>query len=95
MKKSELIELIAEMHTLSRRQAEQVVNNIFDLMKESLIQGERIEFRGFGSFNLREYEGYIGRNPKTGEQTEILAKKRVRFRMGEQLRQRLNQDLDA
>ena len=95
MIKSELIDSIADKHDLSRRQAEGVVNDIFDLMKDALINGERIEFRGFGSFNLNDYQGYVGRNPKTGEQTQIGPKRRVRFRYSEQLFQRLNEGLDA
>ena len=58
-------------------------------------EGKRIEFRGFGSFAAKEYEGYIGRNPDTGEETVVPAKRRLRFRMSDVLFTELNKDLDG
>ena len=68
MTKSELIDALAERRNLSRRVSEEVVNIIFDQMKSTLMDGERIEIRGFGSFKVEEYECYIGLNPRTRQQ---------------------------
>ena len=59
-------------------------------MKDALISGERIEFRGFGSFNLNDYEGYVGRNPKTGATIQIAAAKVPAFKPGKALKDALN-----
>ena len=75
MTKSELMEALAESRGLSRRTAEEVVNVIFDGMRDVLKSGGRIEIRGFGSFKVRQYKGRTGRNPKTG--AEILVKPKI------------------
>ncbi len=90
MNKSDLIEALATQHSLSKKQAEMIVQSIFQELKEALGRSERIEFRGFGTFAVKEYESYVGRNPKTGEQAFVPSKKRVRFRMSEVLFARLN-----
>jgi len=64
MTKSELVLQLAERANLPQRVARIIVDTIFDGMKQSLIRGERIEIRGFGSFEVRNYRGYTGRNPK-------------------------------
>jgi integration host factor subunit beta len=66
MTKSELIELISNRIKLPKGKAEQIVNCIFDSMVDALKKGEGIEIRGFGSFTVREYKSYEGRNPRTG-----------------------------
>ncbi|MGO9567827.1 MAG: HU family DNA-binding protein, partial [Desulfomonilaceae bacterium] len=73
------------------RKAEEVVDMVFDTMSKSLISGDRIEVRGFGSFTARHYEGYTGRNPKTGEKTVVAPKKLPFFKPGQDLREKLNQ----
>ena len=65
MTKSELIEALSRRVKISKVQAEQVINGIFETMTETLKRGQGIEIRGFGSFSVREYDGYEGRNPRT------------------------------
>lgn len=90
MTKSELIDRVAATRNLPRRTAEEVVNLIFDGMRDALCSGERIEIRGFGTFKTREYGGYIGRNPKTSASIEVRAKVLPVFKVGKELRLRVN-----
>ncbi|HNR11999.1 MAG TPA: HU family DNA-binding protein [Thermodesulfobacteriota bacterium] len=90
MVKSELIEKLAESSNISKSLAETVVNIIFDSMVEELKRGKPIEIRGFGSFRVRNYSGYTGRNPRTGDKVDVDAKKLPFFRAGKELRDRLN-----
>jgi integration host factor subunit beta len=78
MTRDDLIERIARRTKMSRLQAETLVFTIFDSMGRSLRKGERIEIRGFGTFQVRSYKGYKGRNPKTGSPVEV-APKRLPF----------------
>ena len=71
MTKSELIDEVADRRRLPRRTAEEVVNIIFDHMRDALCEGARIEIRGFGTFKTRYYDGYTGRNPKTASTIEV------------------------
>jgi integration host factor subunit beta len=89
MTKSDLIENLALQRDLPLKRAEQVVNEIFTAMQQSLLNDERIEVRGFGSFEIREYDGYKGRNPKTGETIEVKPKKLPFFKVGKELRERI------
>ena len=75
MTKGELIEAIAHYRDLNLKRAESVVNTIFDSMSNALVDGDRVDVRGFGSFEVREYGAYKGRNPKTGDEVEVKAKK--------------------
>ena len=95
MTKSELIDALAERRNLSRRVAEEVVNIIFDQMKSTLMDGGRIEIRGFGSFKVEEYEGYIGRNPRTRQQIMVPAKRLPKFKTSKLLHARLNAGLEG
>jgi integration host factor subunit beta len=90
MTKSELIELIAERIDIPKNQAYEVVNAIFDAMKEALLDEDRIELRGFGSFSIREYDSRVGRNPRTGEKVFVDEKKSVHFKVGKELRERVD-----
>jgi len=90
MTKSELIEAVVATGAFPRRQVEVAVNAIFDAMVEALVDGERIELRGFGNFTVREYKSYTGRNPKTGEQVTVPKKRMPFFKVGKELRDRLN-----
>lgn len=90
MTKGELIEIVAQRDTLNQRKAEIVVNTIFDAMSSALKAGERVEIRGFGSFEVRHYNAYKGRNPKTGEEVFVRAKKAPFFKTGKELRERVN-----
>src|SRR6185295_5228361 len=70
--------------------AEAIVNCIFDSMVKALEQGEGIEIRGFGSFTVREYKAYEGRNPRTGETVHVAPKRLPFFKVGKDLRERVN-----
>lgn len=93
MTKSELIDALAERRQVSRVTAEEVVNLVFDRMKEALVAGERIEIRGFGTFKVRHYEGYVGRNPKTQEEMPVAPKVLPKFKVSKQLRGLVNRKL--
>ena len=88
--KSELIERISEKLKLPNGKAEQIVNCVFDSMVKALQDGEGIEIRGFGSFTVREYKAYEGRNPRTGETVHVAPKKLPFFKVGKDLRERVN-----
>jgi integration host factor subunit beta len=90
MNKSELIEGLAARKGLSYKKAEEIVNRIFDSMVQAMQQGDRIEIRGFGSFVVKEYKSYTGRNPKTGEPIEVQPKKLPFFKVGKELRERVD-----
>lgn len=87
MTKADLVNVIAEKAKLQHRQAEVIVNLVFDLMSESLKNDDRIEIRGFGSFVNRQYESYKGRNPKTGEVVTVAPKKVPFFKVGKELKE--------
>lgn len=91
MNKSDLIKALSREMDLPFRKAEEIVDMVFDTMSRSLVSGDRIEIRGFGSFTARHYEGYTGRNPKTGEKKVVEAKKLPFFKVGQDLREKLNQ----
>jgi integration host factor subunit beta len=93
MTKSELIETIAEKLKLPKGKAELIINCIFDSMEASLTQGERIEIRGFGSFEIRDYKPYEGRNPRTGTKVGVQPKRLPFFKVGKELKERVNSGL--
>ena len=95
MNKSELIERLAERTELNVMQAEEVVNLIFRKMRDTMVNGGRIEIRGFGSFVVKEYKSYQGRNPKTGEKIEVPPKKLPFFKPGKELKERVDKIEDA
>jgi integration host factor subunit beta len=88
--KSDLIEQLSNTAKLPKGKAELVVNIMFDCMVDALQRGERIEIRGFGSFEVREYKSYEGRNPRTGEPVRVGAKRLPFFKIGKELRERIN-----
>ena len=90
MTKSELIERISEQLKLTNGKPEQIVNCVFDSMVKALQGGEGIEIRGFGSFTVREYKAYEGRNPRTGETVHVAPKRLPFFKVGKDLRERVN-----
>lgn len=92
MNKSNLIEDLTEhMKTLSRREVEVIVDTIFNQMTQALAKGDRIEIRGFGSFEVRTREPRQGRNPKTGATVYVNTRKVPFFKVGKELRERVNQ----
>ena len=90
MNKADFIEALAEKEGLTRTEAVEIVNMVFDGFTHSLMEGERIEIRGFASFSVREYGTYTGRNPKTGDKIEVGAKKLPFFKVGKELKARVN-----
>jgi integration host factor subunit beta len=90
MNKSELIEALAKEKDLPLRKAEEVVNTVFGEMENALINGERVEIRGLGSFKVKRYDGYKGRNPKTGEIINVGRKKLPFFKVGKELKERVD-----
>lgn len=90
MTKSELIEVLAEEANLTKGRAELVINTIFDAMVEALQRDEGIEIRGFGSFTVRQYKAYEGRNPRTGQPVHVPPKRMPFFKVGKDLRERVN-----
>ena len=90
MTKSELIEAIAARGELTKARAEMVVNCVFDAMTEALQRGEGIEIRGYGSFTVRPYKPYAGRNPRTGQPVPVPAKRLPFFKVGKELKELVN-----
>ena len=90
MTKSDLITLVATKNNLTEVNATRIVNLIFDGFKDALAKGDRIEIRGFGSFVMREYKNYRGRNPKTGKVVEVKPKRLPYFKVGKELKGRMN-----
>ena len=90
MNKSQLIEALAKAEDLTLKKAEEVVTTVFSDMEDALIRGERVEIRGFGSFKIKHYEGYEGRNPKTGEIILVAEKKLPFFKVGKELKERVD-----
>jgi integration host factor subunit beta len=98
MTKSELMARLAEVFveknkttTLQAKDVEYSVKVLVDTMTRSLARGQRIEIRGFGSFDLNERPPRIGRNPKTGERVEVPKKYVPHFKPGKELRERVDQ----
>lgn len=91
MNKSELIATLAEESNISMEEAGLVVNTFIDSVKDALANGDRVEIRGFGSFKMKEYGGYTGRNPKSGELVQVQPKRLPFFRTGKELKEFLNE----
>jgi integration host factor subunit beta len=88
MNKSDLIVDLAKEADIPLRKSEEIVNLVFETMSGALVSGSRIEVRGFGSFEVREYRDYMGRNPKTGKKIAVGKKKLPFFKVGKELRER-------
>lgn len=90
MTKAELVDEVARTVQLTKKQAETIVNIVFDSIVDSLRSGQKIELRGFGSFRLRSRKSRTGRNPKTGEKVEVPSKKIPYFKPGKELKELIN-----
>ncbi|MFN7940592.1 MAG: integration host factor subunit beta [Thermoanaerobaculia bacterium] len=88
--KAELVEEVARATQLTKKQAESIVNTVFETIVDSLKAGRKIELRGFGSFRIRSRGSRLGRNPKTGERVEVPPKKIPYFKPGKELKEQLN-----
>lgn len=89
MNKSELIEQLAISKNVSNKRAEEIVNLVFSSMTDALTEGDRIEIRGLGSFVVKDYGTYTGRNPKTGAPITVSPKKLPFFKVGKELKERI------
>lgn len=95
MTKSELIQKLAEKNPhLFLRDVEKIVDTIFNEITDALVNGDRVELRGFGAFSVKEREPRTGRNPRTGETVQVDAKRLPFFKTGKGLRERLNGGVD-
>ena len=90
MTKADLIEVISKKANITKVKADIIVSCIFDSMAEALKQNDRVEIRDFGSFEVRHYEAYKGRNPRTGEAIDVPAKKLPHFKVGKDLVKKVN-----
>ncbi|WP_028322561.1 HU family DNA-binding protein [Desulfatiglans anilini] len=90
MNKLELIAALAEEEGLTQEKAKEIVNAFFGEIESAMIEGERIELRGFGSFKMKDYDGYQGRNPKSGELIQIAPKRLPFFKVGKELKERVD-----
>lgn len=91
MNKSDLIEMLTKrLPNLSARDVEIIVNTIFESMTDELKRGGRIEIRGFGSFEVRVRKPRLGRNPKTGSSVKVGERRVPFFKVGKELRERVN-----
>ena len=90
MNKSDLGVAFAKDADLPLRKSEEILNLVFETMSRSLIKGDRIEIRGFGSFMVKKYKDYTGRNPRTGDEIAVRGKKLPFFKVGKELRKKVN-----
>ena len=90
MNKAKLIEKVSERVKIPSKAAKVIVDTVFDSMRESIEKGERIEIREFGTFVVRKYEAYKGRNPKTGKTVDVRPKKLPFFKVGKELKGKVN-----
>ena len=91
MNRVDLIQALKDSNHLSKLEAEAVINLFFDQMAEALAQGDRVEIRGIFSIFIKKYVGYTGRNPKTGEKVKIAPKKLPFFKVGKDLKDRVDE----
>lgn len=92
MTRSELVESLSNHLVQPTSTVEAVVDTVFAQMREALVEGGRVEIRGFGSFQTKDYPAYQGRNPRTGRPLDVAEKRLPVFRAGKELRERLEQE---
>jgi integration host factor subunit beta len=90
MNRADLSKKLSEKENIPEKDAKDIVDLFFTLMQEALGKGERIELRGFGSFEIRHYRNRKGRNPKTGQAVDVPAKKVPFFKVGKELKELVN-----
>ena len=90
MNKMELINALKNECRLTKQEAASVVELFFGTISDTLAQGDRVEIRGLCSFFVKEYQSYLGRNPKTGERVQIASKKLPFFKIGKELKERVD-----
>jgi len=92
MTKADIIEQIYEKVGFSKKESAEIVELVFDTMKQTLERGEKIKISGFGNFVVRAKRPRVGRNPQTGEEIEITARRVLTFRPSQVLKVALNKD---
>jgi len=90
MNKSELVGVVAGRLDVPKKRVESAVDLVFDYMIDAMRRENRIEIRGFGSFTIKHYEPYLGRNPRTGEKINVRAKRLPFFKVGKELKKRVD-----
>ena len=95
MNKMDIVQLLSKDIDLPVRKTDEIVDKFFETMSNALLSGDRIEIRGFGSFEVRKYDGYTGRNPKTGEEKAVLPKQLPFFKVGKDFKERVNLKQDV
>jgi len=90
MNKSDLVAALSKETALTKQVAEEVIDTVFEAVSQALVAGEGIEIRGLGSFVVKDYKPYTGRNPKTGRNIDVSAKKLPFFKAGKELKERVN-----
>ncbi len=90
MTKSQIIEELAARLQIPKGKAQVLVKTVFAALQKAMLEEERIEIRGFGSFEIRHYRSYEGRNPKTGQPVHVAPKRLPFFKVGKELRERIN-----
>ncbi len=92
MTRRELIAAVAAAEGITIKEAELVVKTVFGSIEQALVKGDRVEVRGFGSFKVKSYRSYQGRNPKTGEIIRVQDKKLPFFKVGKELKERVDSE---
>lgn len=87
MTKSKLIEVLAQKMNLTKSRAETIVNCIFDTMAHSLYRRDSIQIRGFGTFQVKDYGGYVGKNPRDRKPVDVTPKSQPKFKVGKELQE--------
>jgi integration host factor subunit beta len=92
MNRSDLINELKNETLLSRKDAEKFVETFFDAISDTLMKNDRVEIRGFGSFTVKKYKPYVGRNPKTGTKINVPPKKLPFFKVGKELKEMVDNE---
>ena len=90
MNRSQLVDAVAKKNSLPRKAADAAIGAIFDTVFDAICEASRVEIRGFGSFTTRNYDRYVGRNPRTGEPVDVPPKRLPFFKVGKDLRERVD-----
>jgi nucleoid DNA-binding protein len=93
MNKSEFVDSLAKKLSFSKQESERVVEAVLETLRSALVNGEKVDLRGLGSFKVKENKARQGRNPQTGEPMLIKAKRSAAFRPGKELTELLNSPL--
>jgi integration host factor subunit beta len=95
MTKADLVEEVARVTELTRKDSEVIVDTLFESVIKALKTGDKLEVRGFGSFRVRQRNARVGRNPKTGEKVEVPAKRVPYFKPSKELKDLINDGSEA